>query len=656
MRRALLPLLVAGCSGGSPARDHTAPSASLAAYPASGPAPLSVRFDGTGSRDDVGVVAWLWDFGDGSGGEDAVANHAYASRGVYLAMLTAMDAAGNSGARSSGEQRRLRRLLPVGRRDARRAGEVGGRAVKGRMLTQSPAWLALQQHHAAMRDVHLRDLFARDPQRAQALSLRLGDLYVDYSKHRVTAETLRLLFALARQQQVERLRDAMFAGEKINTTENRAVLHVALRNRGNRPILVDGKDVMPEVNGVLARIRDFTQRLRSGVWRGHTGEKITDVVNVGIGGSDLGPVMATEALKPFQSEVTPHFVSNVDSTHLAETVKRLDPARTLFVIASKTFTTQETLMNARSARGWLTGRLGEAAVPKHFVAVSTNAAEVAKFGIDTQNMFGFWDWVGGRYSMWSAIGLPIACAVGMDHFEAMLGGAFEMDEHFRSAPLEQNIPAILGLLGVWYGNFFGAQTHAILPYDQYLHRFPAYFQQGDMESNGKSVDKEGRRVDYDTGPVVWGEPGTNGQHAFYQLIHQGTRLIPCDFIATVKTYNALGDHHDVLLANFFAQPEALMNGLTDAPSPWRRFEGNHPSTSILFDALDPRSLGRLVAMYEHKIFVQGAVWNINSYDQWGVELGKQLAKKIEPELKAPGAVTSHDSSTNALISYYKQRR
>ena len=542
------------------------------------------------------------------------------------------------------------------------------------MLTQSPAWLALQKHADAMRAVHLRDLFARDPQRAQKLTLRLGDLYVDCSKHRITDETLRLLFALARQQQVERTRDAMFAGEKINTTENRAVLHVALRNRQRRPILVDGKDVMPEVDQVLARMRDFTGRLRSGAWRGHSGEKITDVVNIGIGGSDLGPVMATEALRPFWSEVAPHFVSNVDSTHLAETVKRLDPARTLFIVASKTFTTQETLMNARSARAWLTGRLGEAAVPKHFVAVSTNAAEVAKFGIDTQNMFGFWDWVGGRYSMWSAIGLPIACAVGMDRFEEMLGGAFEMDEHFRGAALEQNIPAILALLGVWYGNFFGAQTHAILPYDQYLHRFPAYFQQGDMESNGKSVDKEGRRVDYDTGPVVWGEPGTNGQHAFYQLIHQGTRLIPCDFIATVKTFNPLegwgsaparaeaagrsigDDHHDVLLANFFAQPEALMNGLQDAPSPWRKFEGNHPSTSILFDALDPRSLGRLVAMYEHKIFVQGAIWNINSFDQWGVELGKQLAKKIEPELKQAGEVTSHDSSTNALINHYKDRK
>jgi len=524
------------------------------------------------------------------------------------------------------------------------------------MLTQSPAWLELQKHHQEMRDVHLRDLFARDPERFEKFSLRLGDLLVDYSKHRITPQTLRLLFALARQQQVQQWRDKMFAGEKINSTEQRAVLHVALRNRSNRPILVDSKDVMPEVNGVLARMRDFTERLRGGAWKGHTGERITDVVNIGIGGSDLGPVMASEALRPYWSQPTPHFVSNVDASHLVETVKRLDPARTLFIVASKTFTTQETLMNARSARSWLTEKLGEAAVPKHFVAVSTNAAEVSRFGIDTENMFGFWDWVGGRYSLWSAIGLPIACAVGMDNFEQMLQGAHEMDEHFRTAPLEQNIPTILALLGVWYGNFFGAQTHAILPYDQYLHRFPAYFQQGDMESNGKSVDKAGQRVDTDTGPVVWGEPGTNGQHAFYQLIHQGTRLVPCDFIATVKSHNPLGDHHDVLLANFFAQTEALMNGLQDAPSPWRKFEGNRPSTSILFDVLDPRSLGRLTAMYEHKIFVQGAIWNINSFDQWGVELGKQLAKKIEPELKAPGRISSHDSSTNALINDYKARR
>ena len=534
------------------------------------------------------------------------------------------------------------------------------------MLTQSPAWIALQQHQQEMRDVQMRALFAEDPQRFERFSLRFSDLLVDYSKHRLTAETLRLLFALARQQGVEALRDKMFAGEKINVTEKRAVLHIALRNRSGRPIVVDGQDVMPEINSVLERMRGFTDRLRSGAWRGHTGERITDVVNIGIGGSDLGPVMVTEALKPYQSLVRPHFVSNVDGTHFVETVRELDPARTLFIVASKTFTTQETLMNARSAREWLVARLGaEAAVPRHFVAVSTNAAEVAKFGIDTANMFGFWDWVGGRYSLWSAIGLPIACALGMDRFVELLEGAHEMDEHFRTAPLEQNIPAILALLGVWYGDFFGAQTHAILPYDQYLHRFPAYFQQGDMESNGKRVDKQGNPVACDTGPIVWGEPGTNGQHAFYQLIHQGTRLVPCDFIATVKTQNPLGDHHQVLLANFFAQTEALMKGKTaeeakaegapDALVPHKTFPGNRPSTSIVLDLLTPRALGRLVAMYEHKIFTQGAIWNVNSYDQWGVELGKQLAKKIEPELKAAGPVTTHDSSTNGLINYLKAR-
>jgi glucose-6-phosphate isomerase len=536
------------------------------------------------------------------------------------------------------------------------------------MLTQSPAWMALQKHQQQMRDVQMRDLFARDPKRFEKLSLRMGDLLVDYSKHRIEEETLRLLFALARQAGVESMRDKMFAGEKINVTEDRAVLHIALRNRSNRPILVDGKDVMPEVNQVLARMRAFTDRLRSGAWKGATGQRITDVVNIGIGGSDLGPVMASEALKPdWQPGLSAHFVSNVDSTHLAETVKHLDPASTLFIVASKTFTTQETLMNARSARAWLTGKLGEAAVPKHFVAVSTNAAEVGKFGIDTENMFGFWDWVGGRYSMWSAIGLPIACVIGMDKFEQLLAGAHELDEHFRTAPLEQNLPVILGMLGVWYSNFFGAQTHAILPYDQYLHRFPAYFQQGDMESNGKRVDRQGSPIsDYTTGPVVWGEPGTNGQHAFYQLIHQGTRLIPCDFIATVKSRNPMGDHHPVLLANYFAQAEALMKGKTADEAraegnpepliPHKSFPGNRPSTSMIFDELDARSLGRLIALYEHKIFVQGVVWNINSFDQWGVELGKQLAKKIEPELKGGEEVSSHDSSTNGLINYYKERR
>jgi glucose-6-phosphate isomerase len=535
-------------------------------------------------------------------------------------------------------------------------------------LTQSPSWIALQKHAEEMREVQMRELFARDPKRFEKFSLKFGDLLADFSKHRATAETIELLLALARQAGVEKMRDAMFAGEKINLTEKRAVLHIALRNRSNRPIEVDGKDVMPDVNAVLEQMRGFTGKLRSGSWKGATGERITDIVNIGIGGSDLGPVMVCEALKPdWQDGLSAHFVSNVDSTHLAETVKHLDPAKTLFIIASKTFTTQETLMNARSARAWLVEKLGEKAVPKHFVAVSTNAAEVSKFGIDTANMFGFWDWVGGRYSLWSAIGLPIACVIGMEKFEQLLQGAHDADEHFRTTPLEQNIPAIMGMIGVWYNDFFGAQTHAILPYDQYLHRFPAYFQQGDMESNGKSVDREGNKIaDYTTGPIVWGEPGTNGQHAFYQLIHQGTRLIPCDFIATAKSRNPMGEHHPVLLANYFAQTEALMKGKTadearaegNPPEliPHKSFPGNRPSTSFLFDELTPRSLGRLIALYEHKIFVQGVVWNINSFDQWGVELGKQLAKKIEPELKGSEPVSTHDSSTNGLINYYKSRR
>jgi glucose-6-phosphate isomerase len=553
-------------------------------------------------------------------------------------------------------------------------------------LTDSPAWKALDRHHSTMKDVHMRALFEKDPERFARFSVALGDLFVDYSKHRITEETLKLMFDLAEQAKVAEWRDRMFAGEKINGTENRAVLHTALRNRSGRPVLVDGKDVMPEVLAVLAKMRTFTEALRSGKWKGHTGKRITDIVNVGIGGSDLGPVMATEALRPYwQVGLQAHFVSNVDGTHLAETVKELDPETTLFIIASKTFTTQETLMNARSARAWLTARLGsEEAVPKHFVAVSTASAEVSKFGIDTANMFPFWDWVGGRYSLWSAIGLPIACVIGMDRFEELLAGAHEMDEHFRSAPPEKNIPMILGLLGVWYMNFVGAETHAILPYDQYLHRFPAYFQQGDMESNGKHVDRDNRPItDYTTGPIVWGEPGTNGQHAFYQLIHQGTRLIPADFLAPIETQNPLASpdasgkktsHHEVLLANFFAQTEALMKGktteeahaeLVQAKTPPERldvlavhktFDGNRPSTSILFQKLTPKTLGQLVAMYEHKIFTQGIIWNIYSFDQWGVELGKQLAKKIEPELSGAGDVRSHDSSTNGLINHYKKNR
>jgi len=526
-----------------------------------------------------------------------------------------------------------------------------------------------------MKSVHTRALFAEDPQRASRFSLVFGDLFVDYSKQRVTEETMRLLFALAQQARVEEWRDRMFAGDKINGTEGRAVLHVALRNRANRPILVDGKDVMPEVNGVLAKMRRFTDSVRSGAWKGHTGKSITDIVNIGIGGSDLGPVMATEALKPYWKQgLTPHFVSNVDGTHIAETVKRLDPETTLFIVASKTFTTQETLMNARSARDWALAKLRDpAAVAKHFVAVSTATEEVKKFGIDPENMFPFWDWVGGRYSLWSAIGLSIACVIGMDAFEEFLAGGHDMDEHFRHAPLEKNVPVVLGLLGVWCSNFLGAETHAILPYDQYMHRFAAYLQQADMESDGKRVDREGKAItDYTTGPIVWGEPGTNGQHAFYQLIHQGTRLVPADFLAPIETHNPIGDHHRVLLANFFAQTEALMKGKTEEEAraelqaqglpparveelaPQKAFPGNRPTTSFLFQKLTPRTLGKLVAMYEHKIFTQGIVWNIYSFDQWGVELGKQLAKKIEPELREAGTVAAHDSSTNALINHWKK--
>jgi len=467
----------------------------------------------------------------------------------------------------------------------------------------------------------------------------------------------------------------MYAGDKINRTENRSVLHVALRNRSNRPIVVDGADVMPEVNAVLAKMREFTESVRSGAWKGHTGKRITDIVNIGIGGSDLGPVMACLALKPYwQDGMRAHFVSNVDGTHIAETLREVSAETTLFVVESKTFTTQETLMNARTARSWLVQKLGdEAAVPRHFVAVSSATEEVKKFGIDPNNMFVFWDWVGGRYSLWSAIGLPIALMIGMDRFGQMLGGGHAMDEHFRTAPMEENVPVVLAMLGVWYSNFFDAATHAILPYDQYMSRFAAYFQQGDMESNGKRVDREGHFVDgYTTGPIVWGEPGTNGQHAFYQLIHQGTRLVPCDFLAPLETHNPLGKHHEVLLANFFAQTEALMRGKTPDEAraelaaqnlpparveelvPHKTFPGNRPTTSMVFDKLTPRTLGMLVAMYEHKIFTQGVVWDIFSFDQWGVELGKQLAKKIEPELESKGLVSSHDASTNALINRYKK--
>jgi glucose-6-phosphate isomerase len=467
----------------------------------------------------------------------------------------------------------------------------------------------------------------------------------------------------------------MFAGERINITEDRPVLHVALRNRSGRPIVVDGRDVMPDVNAVLAKMRRFTDRVRSGEWRGHTGEAITDIVNIGIGGSDLGPVMVTEALRPFWKHgLRAHFVSNIDGTHLVETLARCRPESTLFTVASKTFTTQETITNAVSARAWLLERLGDrAAVAAHFVALSTNAREVAAFGIDTDNMFDFWDWVGGRYSLWSAIGMPIALVIGMDSFEELLAGAHDIDEHFRTAPLDRNIPVVMGLLGIWYHNFWGAESHAILPYDQYLHRFAAYFQQGDMESNGKGVDRQGRPIaDYTTGPVIWGEPGTNGQHAFYQLIHQGTRLIPSDFIAPIESHNPIGRHHDILIANFLAQTEALMRGKTadevraelarkgitgrEDLVAHRTFGGNRPTSSILFTRLVPRTLGRLIALYEHKIAVQGAIWNINSFDQWGVELGKQLASAILAELDEDADATGHDGSTNALINLYKAHR
>ncbi|HEV7371794.1 glucose-6-phosphate isomerase [Arenibaculum sp.] len=536
-------------------------------------------------------------------------------------------------------------------------------------LTQSPAWQALATHQAEMAGRHMRDLFAGEPDRFRQFSVGLDGFLLDYSKNRITPRTLSLLAGLARQQRLEEWRDRMFAGERINVTEDRAVLHVALRNRSGRPMTVDGRDVMPDVNAVLAHMRRFVEAVRSGAWSGHTGQRIRSVVNIGIGGSDLGPAMAVQALQPFAHPgIEMHFVSNVDGTHIAEALNRCDPETTLFVVASKTFTTQETLANARTARDWLVGRLGdEDAVARHFVAVSTNGKEVRAFGIDPENMFVFWDWVGGRYSLWSAIGLPIAIAVGMDGFEEMLAGGHDMDEHFRTAPLEANMPAILGLLGVWYANFWDAAAHAVLPYDQYLQRLPAYLQQADMESNGKSVDREGMRVDYQTGPIVFGEPGTNGQHAFYQLIHQGTRLIPCDFLAPVESLNPVGGHHAILLSNYLAQPEALMRGRTedevraemaragvqdaaiDAVAPHRAFEGNRPTNTILFRKLDPRTLGRLIALYEHKIFVQGIVWNINSFDQWGVELGKQLARAILPELAAGGPPEGHDASTAALI-------
>jgi len=540
-------------------------------------------------------------------------------------------------------------------------------------LTRLPAWRALEAHYEQIRDVHMRDLFQADPRRFETFSLRLGDLLVDYSKNRVTGETLRLLMELARAVGVPEQIGRMFGGEKINFTENRAVLHTALRNRSGRPVLVDGADVMPRINTVLAKMRAFSAAVRNGDWKGYTGKKITDIVNIGIGGSDLGPAMVVRALRPYvRTGLRVHFVSNVDGTHIIETLKQKNPDTTLFIISSKTFTTQETLANARTARDWFVQASGEeGTVAKHFVALSTNVREVAAFGIDPVNMFEFWDWVGGRYSLWSAIGLSIAIAIGMDNYELLLEGAHAMDEHFRAAPLERNIPVVLGLLGVWYVNFFGAHSHAILPYDQYLERLPAYLQQADMESNGKHVDHAGEAVDYATGPVIWGEPGTNGQHAFYQLLHQGTELVPADFIAPARSHNPVGAHHKMLLANFLAQTEALMLGKTAAEVrrdleaagmngaalerllPHKVFEGNRPTNSILFRSLTPYMLGALLAMYEHKIFTQGVIWSINSFDQWGVELGKQLAASILPQLVDAAAVQGHDASTNGLINYYK---
>lgn len=536
-------------------------------------------------------------------------------------------------------------------------------------LTSSSAWRALEAHFSTLRTVTLRQLFADDPRRGDRLTLEAAGLFLDYSKNRLTDETLTLLVKLADESGLRARTEAMFTGEKINVTEKRAVLHVALRAPRGATILVDGQNVVPAVHAVLDRMAAFCERVRSGVWKGHTGKRIRNVINIGIGGSDLGPVMAYEALRHYsQRDLTCRFVSNIDGTDLSEAVRDLDASETLFIISSKTFTTQETLTNAHSARDWCLRALkDESAVAKHFVAVSTNAAEVTKFGIDTANMFEFWDWVGGRYSCDSAIGLSLMLAIGPGHFREMLAGFHAMDEHFRTAPFERNLPVLLGLIGLWYNNFFGAQTTAILPYDHYLGRFSAYLQQLDMESNGKQVTLDGARVDYETGPIVWGTPGTNGQHAYYQLIHQGTKLIPCDFIGFAETLNPLGRHHDLLMANFFAQTEALAfgkspaevkaDGVAEFQIPHRTFEGNHPTNTLLVPRLTPETLGKLVALYEHKVFVQGTVWRINSFDQWGVELGKVLAQRIVPELESAGEPKlAHDSSTNALIRRYRRKR
>jgi glucose-6-phosphate isomerase len=542
-------------------------------------------------------------------------------------------------------------------------------------FTTTQAYKYLTDHYIDIVSRSLKGLFDADAERFDKFSVRFEEILLDYSKNRINDETIALLIQLAKECKLNDAIKAMFSGEVINATEGRPVLHIALRNQSNTPILVEGKDVMPDVNRVLNQMKEFSNAIISGSWKGYTGKAITDVVNIGIGGSDLGPVMVTEALKHYKNHLNMHFVSNVDATHIVETLKDLNPETTLFLIASKTFTTQETMANAHSARDWfIKSGAKDEDVAKHFAALSTNSDGVSKFGIDTKNMFEFWDWVGGRYSLWSAIGLSIALSIGYDNFTELLGGAHAMDNHFKSAELNDNLPAILGLVGIWYNNFFDAETNAILPYDQYMHRFAAYFQQGDMESNGKHVDRNGKHVEYSTGPIIWGEPGTNGQHAFYQLIHQGTKLIPCDFIAPAQSQNPLGEHHAMLLSNFFAQTEALMNGKTydevvaelqkagksaeeiEKLAPFKEFEGNRPTNSILVKKITPRTLGSLIAMYEHKIFVQGIIWNIYSFDQWGVELGKQLAGKILPELRNEEKITSHDSSTNGLINQYKNWR
>ncbi len=543
-------------------------------------------------------------------------------------------------------------------------------------ITDSKPWKALRSHKSEIANDHMRDMFDADPQRFDRFSLHFDDILFDFSKNRINPKTLILLFDLARHVNLKAETEAMFTGEKINTTEDRAVLHIALRNRANSPIFVDGEDVMPTVNAVFEKMRHFSNSVRSGNWKGHTGKPISDVVNIGIGGSDLGPKMVTHALRPYANKgLRSHFVSNVDASDLLSVLASLDPETTLFLIASKTFTTQETMTNAHSARHWLLSKANDsAAVAKHFVAISTNAAAVSEFGINTENMFEFWDWVGGRYSLWSAIGLSIALSIGMERFEEVLTGAHKIDKHFRNTPLESNIPVVMALLGIWYNNFFGAESHAILPYEQNLNFFANYLQQGDMESNGKSVDKTGNPIDYQTGSIIWGQPGTNGQHAFYQLLHQGTKLVPCDFIGAAESHHGMAHHHSILLSNFFAQSEALMRGKTADQVRYelessglndsrlenlmsaKIFEGNKPSNSILFRKLTPETLGSLIALYEHKIFVQGVIWRINCFDQMGVELGKQLAQVILPELESDRKVTGHDNSTNGLISHYKNIR